>query len=100
MRALPESSSEVALEDVDDADFGCKSGALYASIFVVWVNAMGLEILLRIDPECAWPLATVLLRCGRTPISIEGCLARLEVSARAKDILMTDDGGDCYLFNT
>ena len=47
---------------------------------------MGLEILLRIDPEYEWPLATVLLRCGRD-ISTEGCVARLVVSARARDIL-------------
>lgn len=47
---------------------------------------MGLEILLRIDPEYEWPLATVLLRCGRD-ISTEGCFARLVVSARARDIL-------------
>lgn len=102
VRALSDSSSEVVdlEEDVDDADFGCKSGALYASMFVVWVSAIGLEILLRIDPECAWPLATVLLRCGRTPISVEGCFARLVVSARAKDIL-TGDGGYCLLlFNS
>lgn len=88
VRALSDSSSETDLEeDVDDADLRYKSGALYASIFVVWVNSMGLEILLRIDPECAWPRATVLLRCGRIPISVGGCFARLVVNARAKDIL-------------
>ena len=59
---------------------------------------MGLEILLRIDPEYEWPLATVLLRCGRV-MSTEGCFARLVVKARERDILSVLAAVDRFLFN-
>ena len=59
---------------------------------------MGLEILLRIDPEYEWPLATVLLRCGKV-MSTEDCFARLVVKARERDILSVLAAVDGFLFN-
>ena len=48
---------------------------------------MGLEILLRMEPACPWPLEVVLLRCGKMPMSVEDSLARRVVKALARDIL-------------
>lgn len=70
------------MEDVVETVRGYRSGALYASMFVVCVSSIGAEILLRMDPEYPWPLVTVLLRCGAEPISTDGCFALLVVNAR------------------
>lgn len=92
MRGLSEESESDLLDSVgEDSDRGNRSGALYASMLVVWVSSMGPEILLRTE----YPLAVVLLRC--IPRSWEDCF-RLVVKARARDILavvsrlLLDDG--------
>lgn len=51
------------------------------------MSAIGPEILLRIEPDCAWPLVVVLLRCGRIPMSVNDCFPRRVVKALASDIL-------------
>jgi hypothetical protein len=81
-----DSSSDLEVRVGEDFVWGYKSGALYASMFVVWVNSMGLEILLRIEPDCPKPLAVELLRFGRTPMSVDDCFTRRVVKARANDI--------------
>lgn len=64
-------------------------------MFVVCVNSVGAEILLRIEPEYPWRLALVLLRCGTLDSfkSNDG-FARRVVKARAKDILAVA----CWLY--
>lgn len=90
VRGLSEESSSDLLDSVGEAsDRGNRSGALYASMLVVCVSAMGPEILLRIAPGLLPFLAVVLLRCGKMlklPKSCEDCF-RLVVKARARDIL-------------
>lgn len=90
VRGLSEEEEESDLLDPvgEVSDRGYKSGALYASILVVWVRAIGPDILLRIAAELF--LAVVLLRCGNIPRSCEDCF-RLVVKARARDIL-----ADCF----
>jgi hypothetical protein len=46
-----DSSSDLEERVGEGVARGYKSGALYASMFVVWVNSTGPEILLRIEPE-------------------------------------------------
>lgn len=85
VRGLSEESSSDLLDSVGEAsERGNRSGALYASMLVVCVRAMGPEILLRIAP--VEPLVVVLLRCGSVPRSCDDCF-RLVVKARARDIL-------------
>jgi hypothetical protein len=62
------------------------SGALYDSIFVVYISSTGAEILWRIDPAAF----VVLLRWGRTSASarVRLCLTRRVVNALAMDILV------------
>lgn len=89
---FPSDSSSDALDEVTEfADLGCRSGALYASIFVVWVSSIGAEILLRIEPLYPVALETVLLRFG-APGELDsfrssGCRARRVVKARARDMV-------------
>lgn len=81
-----DSSSDLEVRVGEDVVRGYRSGALYASMFVVCVSSMGLEILLRIEPDCPKPLAVVLLRCGKIPMSVDDCFPRRVVKARASDI--------------
>lgn len=62
------------------------SGALYDSIFVVYISSTGAEILWRIDPAAF----VVLLRWGRTSASarVRLCLTRRVVNALVMDILV------------
>lgn len=39
------------------------------------------------EPDCAWPLVVVLLRCGRIPMSVNDCFPRRVVKALASDIV-------------
>jgi hypothetical protein len=79
--ALSESSSsDLVDEAVDDAVLGWMSGALYDSIFVVWMSSTGAEILLRIELNAL----VVLLRCGIPSASAAAemlCLFRRVVKA-------------------
>lgn len=86
-------SDRVDNDEVEVAVLGSfwMSGALYESMFVVWTNSTGPDILLRMGPEID-PL-TELLRLGLPSASPPPpkTLARRVVNALARDIVAEFD---------